>query len=71
MCDLKVGTTALLALRFPKGAPGRLRWARRMCDELGLARTCAHGTDQLDAWSYDGVLTWLRDQVPRAASSAG
>lgn len=69
MSHLPAGSAALLALRFPKGTPGRLRWARRMCDDLGLPRTYAAGTDQMEPWTYEGVLSWLRDQVVVAASS--
>jgi hypothetical protein len=67
MAAMATGSTALLALRMPAGQAGRRRWARRMCDELGLSRALAQGTATLEPWGYEAVLDWLRQQVPKAA----
>ncbi len=50
------GTLALVGLRFPKGKRGRLRFARRMCEERGIAKEMARGTDQIEPWRYDRVI---------------
>jgi hypothetical protein len=57
---MEPGSLVIIGLRFPKGARGRLRFARRMCDEMGLARTLARGTDQLQPWGYDRVIEQLK-----------
>ncbi len=67
MAAMAAGSTALLALRMPTGQAGRRRWARRMCDDLGLSRGLAQGTATLEPWGYEPVLDWLRQQVPKAA----
>jgi len=59
---MEPGSLVIIGLRFPKGARGRLRFARRMCDEMGLARALARGADQLDPWRYDGVVEYLKRQ---------
>lgn len=62
MAVMAVGSLVTIALRFPKGAAGRLRFARRMCDELGLPRSSAKGTEELEPWGYEQVLDALRQQ---------
>lgn len=57
---MEPGSLVVIGLRFPKGARGRLRFARRVCDELGLPRTEARGTDLLDPWGYDRVIRQLQ-----------
>ncbi len=42
---------ATLTLRFPIEG-GRLRYAQRVCEELGLDRSLARGTLALDPWCY-------------------
>ena len=46
------GSTAVLGLRFPSSRSGRLRFARRQCDDLGLPRTMARGTENIEPWGY-------------------
>jgi hypothetical protein len=58
------GTLALVGLRFPKGKRGRLRFARRMCDEKGIDRIAARGTDQIAPWRYDRVIEVIEAQKP-------
>ena len=57
---MEPGSLVVVGLRFPKGARGRLRFARRMCDELGLPRTAARGTEILEPWGYARVTETLR-----------
>ena len=61
------GTLALVGLRFPKGKRGRVRFARRMCDERGLSNDAARGTELLTPWGYDIVIetieAWTPDQT--------
>ncbi len=47
-----------LTLRFPVEG-GRLRFAQRVCDELGLDRRQARETLALDRWCYAGVRAML------------
>ncbi len=69
------GVRATVALRFPKGERGRLRFARRVCDRLGIPRTAARGTEQIEPWSYLAVIralatvTRLQPRSPRAAEA--
>lgn len=65
---MEPGSLVIIGLRFPKGARGRLRFARRMCDEMGLARSLARGADQLDPWGYDRVIEYLKEQEKRQRS---
>lgn len=57
--DAAAGSLVTIGLRFPASRSGRLRFARRACDELGLAKSAATGTDQLAPWRYDAVLAEL------------
>lgn len=63
------GSRAVLILRFPASRSGRMRFARRVCDQLGLPRSAAQGTDALEPWSYDGVIASL--EALSAAEGAG
>ena len=56
MARLETGSFVVVGLRFPTGARGRLRFARRMCKDLGISTQAARGTDQLDPWHYRAVL---------------
>jgi hypothetical protein len=49
-----------LTLRFPVEG-GRLRFALRVCDELGLARSLARETLALEHWCYQGVRRYLAE----------
>ncbi|MCB9681493.1 MAG: hypothetical protein H6733_08490 [Alphaproteobacteria bacterium] len=61
------GSMATVGLRFPASRSGRMRFARRQCDALGLARSEAQGTDLIEPWSYDGVIEELRRRRGRSA----
>jgi hypothetical protein len=50
------GSAGVLGLRFPLSRSGRLRVARRMCEQLGFEKNHAAGTDLLEPWGYDRVL---------------
>lgn len=59
LADLPAGIAAVLALRFPASRSGRMRFARRICDQVGLPRTEARGTVQIEPWSYRAVIDAL------------
>lgn len=60
MGEMEAGSMAIVGLRFPKGTRGRLRFARRVCDEMSLPRIAARGTDVLEPWGYERVIAFLR-----------
>ena len=68
IATMEPGSLVVIGLRFPKGERGRLRFARRQCDRLGLPKSLARGTDQLEPWGYDRVVAHLKSQI-RAVSS--
>jgi hypothetical protein len=55
------GYRATVLLRFPIGR-GRLRFARRVCDELGISARHASETTSLDPWTYARVRAVLADR---------
>jgi hypothetical protein len=57
---MRPGSIAVIGLRFPRGKRGRLRFARRVCEELGAPREAARGTDQLEPWGYSRVVESIR-----------
>ncbi|HMV66151.1 MAG TPA: hypothetical protein PKA64_04830 [Myxococcota bacterium] len=57
--SLPAGTAVVLGLRFPNSRSGRLRFARRVCDQMGLDRGAALGTDLIDPWGYAEVIAAL------------
>lgn len=61
------GCLATIGLRVPESRSGRMRFARRCCDELGLPRSAASGTDSLDPWCYSAVIAELRQRRERLA----
>jgi hypothetical protein len=63
MDAMEAGSLAVVGLRFPKGERGRLRFARRICDDLGIARAAARGTDTLEPWGYAAVVGHLRGLI--------
>lgn len=65
------GCLATIGLRIPESRSGRMRFARRCCDELGLPRTEATGTDSLDPWCYSSVIAALRERRDRQVEAAG
>lgn len=73
MDRMKAGSMVVLGLRFPKGPRGRLRFARRICDDLGVPREAARGTHTLDPWNYTRVLEHIHaaiaDQAPAKEES--
>lgn len=74
---MEAGSLVTIGLRFPKGPRGRLRFARRVCDELGLPRSAARGTETLEPWGYAAVREHLERweesgvalEAPRDAAS--
>ena len=54
------GEMVVLGLRFPKGRRGRLAFARRICDQFGLSRIAAQGTEELQPWGYAKVIQYLK-----------
>lgn len=52
------GYRATVVLRFPVGR-GRLRFARRVCEEMGVAASHAAETVHADPWTYERVRTLL------------
>lgn len=65
MGALEVGSAAVIGLRFPKGLRGRLRFARRACDEEGVSRTFALGTAAIEPWGYAAVTEAIRSHGKR------
>jgi hypothetical protein len=58
--EMEAGSTAVIGLRFPKGPRGRLRFARRMCDDLGLSTERARSTEAMEPWGYEAVIGHLK-----------
>jgi hypothetical protein len=50
------GYRATVVLRFPVGR-GRMRFALRVCNELGLSADHAEATEELEPWTYAAVRT--------------
>ncbi len=48
------GYRATIVLRFPVGR-GRLRFAKRLCDELDLSHTHAKDMAAIEPWTYAAV----------------
>lgn len=61
MDRMSTDSYVLLGLRFPKGVRGRLRFARRMCDELEIDREAARGSQHLEPWRYTTVIEHITD----------
>lgn len=59
LASLKAGQAVTVGLRFPSSRSGRMRFARRCCDELEMPRSQARGTDQFDPWRYESVIAEL------------
>ncbi|MEN0061608.1 MAG: hypothetical protein AAGA48_05625 [Myxococcota bacterium] len=60
---MEAGSSVVIGLRFPSGKRARLRCARRVCDELGLPRDAALGSECLDPWRYDRLVAWLVERT--------
>lgn len=60
LAHIAPGEAAVVGLRFPKGPRGKLRFARKMCDELLLPRRAASGTEDLEPWEYERVLSEIK-----------
>ncbi len=70
--EMPLGSLVVIGLRFPVGQRGRIRFARRVCDDLGLPREHATGAELLDPWGYDEVLAAIRNgRRPRGGGSGG
>lgn len=54
------GTSALIALRFPRSPKARRRVAEKICAAQGAPRSRAFGTAGLPDWSYAGVASAIR-----------
>lgn len=67
MVGVPAGRMATVGLRFPASRSGRMRFARRCCDELGLPRSAAQGTDALEPWGYDRVIEDLKSRLEASA----
>lgn len=52
------GYRATVVLRFPVGR-GRLRYARRVCEEMGIAASHAADTVDIEPWTYERVRALL------------
>lgn len=61
MDEVQPGTSVVVALRFPKGRRGRLRFATRQCERLGIPKTAAKGSELIDPWGYAQVIAYLEE----------
>lgn len=61
---LTVAQYAVLALRLPAGRRGKMRFARKLCDRMGLPHCAAKGSADLTGWSYAKVLEQLQAWQP-------
>lgn len=59
---MEAGSLVVLGLRFPKGRRSRIRFARKMCEEMGIPVHHADGSDKLEPWRYESVVTLLRER---------
>ncbi len=59
---MEPGRVLILGLRLPVGRRGRMRFARRMCDRLGIPRSVAKSTADFEPWTYARVIRHLRCQ---------
>ena len=57
---LKPGSVSLIGLRFPTGKRGRVRFARRVCEDLGAPVEAARGTETMVPWRYERVVEVIR-----------
>ena len=64
MDQLECGVYTVVGLRFPKGPRGKLRFARRMCDERDVSRDAARGTQHLVPWGYGCVIDYVESWSP-------
>lgn len=62
---MEAGSSVVVGLRFPSGRRARLRCARRLCDDLGLPREVAVGSEELEPWRYDRLVAWLVERTWR------
>ena len=60
MSVLRPGRASVIALRFPVSRRARLRYAKKLCEEMGLDQEEARGSSCLEPWSYTEVREWLR-----------
>lgn len=69
LAGVPVGARVTIGLRFPNSRSGRMRFARRVCDGLGLERSAARGTDLLEPWGYQSVTQELRRRLRQSLSA--
>jgi len=62
-------TRVTLNLRYPQGR-GRIRFAVRVCEELGIDRRYARTTQPEDPWTYLKVIRALK-RIEREGKSFG
>lgn len=55
------GQSVVLALRFPKGKRGRLRFATRQCERLQISKMAAKGSEAIEPWGYAQVVAHLEE----------
>lgn len=61
MDEVEPGSSVVVALRFPKGRRGRLRFATRQCEKMGIPKTAAKGSETIEPWGYAQVLAFLEE----------
>lgn len=62
---IEPGSAVVLGLRFPTGRRARLRCAWGMCEELGVPREAATGSEGLEPWRYDRLTAFLVEHAWR------
>jgi hypothetical protein len=60
MGGMAAGSMAVVGLRFPMGPRGKLKFARRVCDDMDIPRWAARGIDEIEPWAYGRVIGYLR-----------
>ena len=60
---MRPGRASVIALRFPTSRRVRLRYARKVCEEMGIPHEMASGSTQIEPWSYGEVREWLLERA--------
>jgi hypothetical protein len=74
MEGLADGSFVVVGLRFPMSRRGRIRFARRVCEDLQLPFEAVRGAAAVEPWSYRAVLAHFqawRSDVDVAGSEGG
>jgi len=61
MDEVEPGSSVVVALRFPKGRRGRLRFATRQCEKMAIPKTAAKGSEVIEPWGYAQVIAFLEE----------